>query len=53
MLPVTALGNIWDMLPIKSGSDPGAHEFMWHREGFAVSVVKSSDSYTKARIQFS
>lgn len=26
LLPLTVLGNIWDVLPIKLGSDPGAHE---------------------------
>lgn len=53
LLPLTVLGNIWDMLPIELGTDPRAQRIMWHKEGFAVSVVKSFDSCTKARLQFS
>lgn len=50
LLPLTALESMWDMLPVKLGSDPGAQGITWHKEGFAVSVVKSFDSYTKAEI---
>ena len=53
LLHLTVLGNIWDMLPIELGTDPGAQGMMWHKEGFAVSVVKFFDSCMKAGIWFS
>lgn len=53
LLPLTALGSMWDMLPVKLGSDPGAQGITWCKGGFAVSVVKSFASYMKAEIQFS
>lgn len=53
LLPLTVLGNILDMLPFELGTDPGAQGIMWHKEGFAVSAVKSFDSCMKAGIRFS
>lgn len=53
LLRLTVIGNIWDMLPVGLGTDPGAQGITWHKEGFSVSVAKSFDSCVKAGIWFS